>query len=212
MRSDHLELPRLQTLWRHAGRHVVEATLIPLALFYGAITLFGTVTALLVALGWSYLAVVRRLVTRQRVSGLLVLGAFGFTARTAVALGTGSLFLYFLQPTLLNVVVAAIFLLSVPARSPMAERLAADFCPLPESFRSRPHVRQFFNRVTVLWAGVMLANASITVALLVTQPLSTYLWTRPLTSWAVTGMGIALSIAWFKRVMRRHGVTVVHAA
>jgi hypothetical protein len=211
MVASHIEIPRLRTLGRYAGGHVVEATIIPLALFYGAVTLFGTVAALLVALGWSYLAIARRLIIRRRVPGLLLLGAFGLTARTALALGTGSLFLYFLQPTLTKLAVATVFLASIPAGSPMAERLTADFCPLPKVFLSDPPVRRFFNRLTVLWAGVQLANASIAVALLLSLPVTTYLWTRSLISWTSTAGGIAVSTVWFKRSMHRHGVTVVHS-
>jgi uncharacterized membrane protein len=212
MQASRVEIPRLRSLSRHAGRHIIEATLIPLALFYGAISLFGTLAALLVALGWSYLAIGRRLVTGRRVPGILVLGAFGLTARTIVALGTGSLFLYFLQPTLTNVVVAGIFLASLSTHRPMAERLAADFCPLPGAFLAHPGVRRFFNQLTLLWAGVQLANAGVTIALLVSQPVRTYLWARSLSSFVITGGAIAVSTLWFRRSMRRHGITVVSAA
>jgi hypothetical protein len=211
MLNSHVEIPRLRTLSGHAGRHVIEATLIPLALFYGAITVFGQVTALLVALGWCYLAIGRRLLTHRRVPGVLLLGAFGLTARTALALGTGSLFLYFLQPTLTNVLLGGIFLVSLASRAPMAERLAADFCPFPRAFLSHPPVRRFFNRVTLLWAGVQLANAAITIVLLVSQPVTTFLWTRSVMSTTVTAAAIAVSVVWFKRSMRHHGVTVAHA-
>ena len=77
MLTSHVEIPRLRTLSRHAGRHFIEATLVPVGLFYAAITLCGQVTALLVALGWCYLAVARRLLTRRRVPGLLALAAVG---------------------------------------------------------------------------------------------------------------------------------------
>jgi hypothetical protein len=211
MLTSHVEIPRLCTLSRHAGRHLVEATLMPLALFYGAITLCGQATALLVALGWCYLAVARRLLTRRRVPGLLALAALGLTARTVMALSTGSLFLYFLQPTLSNGLIGAIFLASVAGRTSMAERLAADFCPLPQDFLSHPAVHRFFNRVTLLWAGVQLANAAITIVLLVSQPVTTFLWTRSVVSAMVTAMAIAVSVVWFKRSMRRHGVIVAYA-
>jgi uncharacterized membrane protein len=211
MYGGHIEIPRLRTLSRHAGRHVLEATLIPLGLFYGAITFFGSSTAVLVALAWSYLAIGRRLVTRRPVPGLLVLGAFGLTMRTIVALGTGSLFLYFLQPTLTNVVVAGVFIASLPTGRPMAERLAADFCPLPGAFVDHPGVRRFFNRITLLWAGVQLANATITVILLISQPVRTYVWTRSVLSMAMTGAAIGVSVLWFQRSMRRQGIAVVRA-
>jgi len=211
MLADRIEIPRLRTLSRHAGPHVVEASVIPLVLFYGALVLSGTSTALLVALGWSYLAIGRRLVRRRRVPGLLLLGAFGLTARTAVALGTGSMFLYFLQPTLTNVAVAAIFLGSLASGTPMVQRLASDFCPLPTPVLAQPHVRRYFHGATVLWAGVQLANAGLTVGLLLSQPVHTYVWAKSVSSWALTGTAIAVSAVWFKQSMRRNGILVVHA-
>jgi hypothetical protein len=89
-------VPRLAKLARHAMPHLLETTLIPLGLFYGGLHLFGLWAALLAALIWSYTSLLRRLVTRRRVPGMLMLGIVGLTARTALALVTGSAFLYFL--------------------------------------------------------------------------------------------------------------------
>lgn len=206
-----VEIPRLRSLARHASRHVLEATLIPLGLFYLALALAGIWAALVAALAWSYLAVGRRLATRQRVPGLLVLGAFGITARTAISAATGNVFVYFLQPTLTTVGIAGLFLLSLPTGRPMAERLAADFCPLPPRFLAHPGVRRFFLRLTVLWGFVQLANAGLTLLLLLSQPLETFVWAKSLTSLALTGTAIAVSALWFRRSMRNHGIRVVHA-
>ena len=210
MRSEHIEIPRLGALSRHAGRHVIEASLIPLALFYSTLTFMGSTAALLTALAWSYLALGRRLVTGQRLPGLLLLGAFGLTARTLVALGTGSLFLYFLQPTLTSAVVACLFLASLLTASPMALRLAADVCPLPGDVLALPVVRRYFFRLTVLWAGVQLASAGLTITLLMSQPVGTYVWAKQVTSLGLTGTAIAVSVLWFKQSMRRNGIMVVH--
>src|SRR5690349_12559960 len=102
----HLQPVRLRALFRHAIPHLVEATLIPLALFYASLWLIGVWGALLVALGWSYLALARRLLLDRRVPGLLILGVIGLTVRTAIAIASGSVFVYFLQPTLGSIAVA----------------------------------------------------------------------------------------------------------
>lgn len=193
---------------RHALPNLVEASLIPLAVFYGALSLIGVWGALLATLGWSYAAIVRRLVTRKPLPGLLLLGAAGLTARTAVAALSGSVFVYFLQPTLTTVVVATVFLVSVPAGRPLAQRLAGDFCPLPETFVSSPPVRRFFARITVLWALVQLVNATLGIWLLVTQPVGTYVLARAASSWVLTGAAILASTLYFRHSMRRHGIAV----
>ena len=144
------QVPRLAVLARHATPHLLEATLIPLGLFYGGLELFGLWAALLAALVWSYTSLLRRLVTRRRVPGMLLLGIVGLTARTALALATGSVFLYFLQPTLGTGLVATVFAGSVLLGRPLALRLAADFLPLPEALLARPRVRRFFHRVSLL--------------------------------------------------------------
>jgi hypothetical protein len=193
---------------RHAIPNIVEASLIPLAVFYGALWTVGVWGGLIAALIWSYSAVIRRVVTRTRVPGLLLLGLVGITARTVMALASGSVFVYFLQPTLTTVLIGGIFLLSVPAGRPLAHRLAGDFCPLPESFMGAPAVRRFFARITLLWAFVQLTNAAVSIWLLVTQSVETYVLARALLSWGLTGAAIAASTLYFTRSMRRNGITI----
>jgi hypothetical protein len=208
MHHPPLEIPRLRALARHALPNLVEATLVPLLVFYAALWLVGVWGGLIGALVWSYTAIVRRLVTGRSVPGLLVLGVVGLTARTVVAALSGSVFVYFLQPTLTTVLVAGVFLASVPAGRPIAERLAGDFCPLPATFIGSPPVRRFFARITLLWAFVQLANAALSIWLLITQPVGTYVVARSVTSWVLTTAAVGLSTLYFKRSMQNHGIAI----
>src|SRR5262245_33718033 len=131
MSSVHLEIPGLQTLARHAVPRFVEGTLIPLALFVGCLRFLGVWGAMTAGLLWVYSAIGVRLTLRKRVPGILVLGAVTLTARTIIALVSGSVLVYFLQPSLGTMLVALAFLMSVPLGRPLAGRLADDFCPLP---------------------------------------------------------------------------------
>jgi hypothetical protein len=191
---------------RHALPHVVEGTLVPLGLFYALLWLVGVWAALVGALAWSYTAILRRALLRRRIPGVLLLGALTLTVRTIIALATGSLFVYFLQPTLGTVALAGAFLASIPAGRPLAERLAADFVPFPPSMIAHPLARRLFLRITLLWAFVLLANAALTLWLLVSEPVTTFLFTKTISSLVVTGSGIGLSTLWFRRSMRRHGL------
>ncbi|MBI2169418.1 MAG: hypothetical protein HYU28_07960 [Actinobacteria bacterium] len=206
-----IEIPKLRALVRHALPNVVEATLAPLAVFYGAMWAIGVWGALGAALVWSYGAIGFRLVTGRRVPGILLLGAFGLTARTVVALASGSTFVYFLQPSLGTVAVAGTFLMSVPAGRPLAQHLAVDFCPLPEAFMAHPHVQVFFARISVLWGFVFLANAATTVWLLMSQSIGVYLLAKTVTGWALSGSAIGISAWWFLRSMRGEGIAVTRA-
>lgn len=208
MHHPPLEIPRLRCLARHALPNLVEATVVPLVVFYGALWFMGVWGGLGAALAWSYIAILRRVIIRRPVPGLLLLGAAGLTARTVVAALSGSVFVYFLQPTLTTMLIAGVFLASVPAGRPLAERLAGDFCPLPATFLGRPPVRRFFARITLLWAFVQLTNAALSLWLLATQPVGTYVVARATSSWLLSGAAIVLSTLHFKRSMRHHGIAV----
>lgn len=205
---DHpiLELPRPRAIARHAIPHVIEGTLIPLAVFYFAMWAAGFWGAVISATVWSYGTVLRRLVRRERVPGILVIGAVLVTARTLIALQSGSPFLYFLQPTLGTFLVAGLFLFSVPLGKPLAERLAHDFCPLPDSLLARPFMRTFFIRISLLWAAVFLTNAVISIYLLFNQSVGTYLLTKQAASSGIWIAAIAASTWYFVRLMRIHGI------
>jgi hypothetical protein len=209
--SNHarVEIPHLRALGRHAVPHLLEATIIPLGLFYATLSWLGIWGAILVGLGWSYAAILRRLIQRKGVPGLLLLGTFGLTARTVVALASHSVFVYFLQPTFTTVGIAAAFLVSLALEQPLAQRLAGDFCPFPDGFFSQPGVKRFFAQITVLWGFVQLANAAITITLLITQPVATYVAARAVISVVVTVGAVAASAWWFRKSMRHHGIEVV---
>jgi len=201
----HFELPRLRELFRHAIPQIVEAILIPLGLFYAALSVLGPRGAICTALAWNFTALLRRIWRRERLPGVLLLGTVGLTARSVIALvSSSSLFVYFLQPSLGTALLGAAFLLSVPLGCPLAEKLAHDFVPLPASFVKRPKVRQLFVRISLLWAVVSLINAAGTLALLVNVPITTFLAAKTGFSWALTLGAIVLSSWWFRRGLRRH--------
>ncbi|HET9058574.1 MAG TPA: VC0807 family protein [Acidimicrobiales bacterium] len=202
----HFEIPRLRDLARRAAPQVVEATLIPLVLFYGALAALGATGAICAALAWNYLALGRRVLMRERVPGLLVLSTVGLTARSLIALLSGqhSLFVYFLQPSLATALIGGAFLLSVPLGRPLAEKLAHDFVAFPAGFVKHPKVRRLFVRISLLWALVSLANAAGTILLLLNFPIATYLAAKTGLSAGLTGAGIVLSSWWFRRGLKRH--------
>jgi hypothetical protein len=208
-RAEHypFEVPQLREVFRHATPRIIEAILVPLGLFYAALSLLGPKGAICTALAWNFLALLRRIWLRERLPGVLLLGTVGLTARSVVALvSSGSLFVYFLQPSLGTALLGAAFLLSVPLGCPLAEKLAYDFVLLPASFFGRPKVRQLFVRISLLWALVSLLNAAGSVALLVNVPIATFLAAKTGYSWALTLGGVVLSSWWFRRGLRRHNV------
>jgi hypothetical protein len=189
-----------------SGPHLIEATVIPAILFYFCLIWVSITVAILVALGWSYTAVIRRLVRHRPVPPILVLAVAGISVRTLIALGSGSSFVYFFQPILSTVVIGAIFLLSLAVGRPLVGRLASEFCPLTPEVVLRPAVARLFRGLTVLWAGVNLASATTTLILLLFLPVATFVAAKTISGLFITCGGIALTVSWSLRTARREGL------
>ena len=190
---------------RRAGPHLIEASLIPTALFYSCLVLAGLGAAYAVAMIWLYAAVVCRLLRHRPVPPLLVLGVIGITVRTTISLASGSTFYYFAQPIMSSVVMCLVFLISVVVGRPMVERLALEFWPLTPEMMAHPAVTRLLRGLTFLWAGVNLITGVTTMTLLLTVSLPAYVALKQLVSWLITGTGIAITIDLAMRTARREG-------
>jgi hypothetical protein len=205
------EMPRLTILLRHALPKFVEGVLAPVAVFYAALVVLGFHGALIAAVGWVYLGVLWRLIRRRPIPGTLLLAAVGVTARAAVSAATGSVVIYFLQPTLGTLVISITVLASVPLGRPLAQKLAVDMVPLPDAFLAHERVRQFFLRISLLWSMVLLANVVITLWLLLSQSIGVFLWVRTGVVAALGAAAISVSIISFRRLLRRMNADHSHA-
>jgi hypothetical protein len=132
-----------------------------------------------------------------------VIGTLTLTARSALAFATGSSVLYFLQPTLGTALVACAFVLSVVVGRPLAQRIAADFCPIPPHVLADARVRRCFLGISLLWAVTCLVNASVSVWLQFTQSIGTYVVTKSITQIALTVVAVGISVLWFKRSVNK---------
>jgi hypothetical protein len=193
---------------RRSGPHLIEASLIPSALFYCGLTIVGLGTAYAAALLWLYGAVIVRMARRRPIPPLLVLGAIGITVRTTVSIASGSSFYYFAQPVVSSLVMGCVFLLSVCKGRPMVERLALEFWPLTAEMLERPAVNRLLRGLTFLWAGTNLAIGAMNLTLLLSLPLATYVAVRQGASLLITGTAIALTIDRSVRTARREGFAV----
>lgn len=196
---------------RHALPNIIEGKLIPIVVFVGLLELVGTTPALLGALLWAVAALVRRVVLKQHVSGILVLTTLGLAARTVAALATGSVLIYFLQPTVATCLVGAAFLISVPLGRPLAERLALDICPLDDETRAHPALQRFFSHVSLWWAFTSMINFSITLWLLLSKSTTTFVLVKSVLGPVTTTITLTVAFFWFRSLMARTGTTVVFA-
>ena len=191
---------------RQAGPHVLEASIVPTVLFWLALTVISLGAAFVVALAWVYGAVALRLICRRPVPGLVVLAAVGITIRTVLAVWSGSSLVYFAQPVLTNMVTAALFAGSCWSARPMVARLATDFYPLTPDQLDRPNVVRLLRRLTAWWAVVNLTIALTTLSLLLWLPVVWYVPAKQVTSLALMGVGVAVTIHVAVRAARREGL------
>ena len=198
--------PSLRAVARHALPHVIEATLIPLALFYLTLWIFGKWPALMSALVWSVGAIACRVAWRRRVPGILILGTLTLTVRTGIALASGSIFVYFLQPIVVSLVLAVAFIFSLMLSQSLVGRLAADFCPLPPGVADRPRVRRLFRQLSVLWGFLNMATAAVTLWLLMSQSLPMFMLAKTSMAFALDAAGTITTVCLALRAARREGL------
>ena len=185
---------------------VVEATVVPTAVFYCLLMTMGMRWGLLGALGWSYAAVIRRVVAARRIPALVLLSAVGISLRTVVYLLSANSVVYFLQPIFKNVLLSALMLVSVLVRRPLIARFAADFCPIPSEVHARPAISRLFRHLTYLWAGVSLAGAATSLVLLLTVPVAVFVGTSMAAAWVIMASGVVVTVVASTRVARVEGL------
>lgn len=180
----------------------------PIALFYGVLVITGFRGALVAAIAWSYLAIVRRIRRGERVSTLLLFGTALLTARTVIAFITGNAVVYFAQPMAMAALASIVLVGSAALGRPFTQRFVHDFCPIDAELLARPRVRRFFVRISLLWATVLMVNAGITLWLLLSSSLRMFVLERTAATWGLTAVAIFISITSFVAAMRKDGVTV----
>jgi len=200
------ERPPLRTVIRRVALSLLIACAIPGTLFYVCVVVADVWAAIAAALIWSYGAIAWRRLTRRRTSGLLILTAIVMTGRTAVAVVTDSTFLYFLQPIISDGVVATTFLLSLATARPMVARLAGDFYPMDHELSVRPRIRRLFWHLTVLWAALCLGKATMTLWLLQSQSLETFVLVKGISVLSLNALAVTVTIAAASMVARKEGL------
>ncbi|HEY6422473.1 MAG TPA: VC0807 family protein [Pseudonocardiaceae bacterium] len=161
---------------------------------------------MLAALGWALTALIWRLVTRSPIPAVLLLTTGLLVVRTAIGYASGSVFLYFLQPTLQNFLIALVLLATVPLRRPLIARLADDFCAFPAALTGNLRVQRYFRRVSLLWALVFLTNGVATLWVLARATLGDFLMVTTAGSFSLVTIAAVVSLLWFRRELRGEGI------
>lgn len=186
--------------------YLVEATMIPTAMYYAGLLAFGQMWGILAAATCVYVSVGRRVLRRLPVPGLLVVASVGISVRVAMYLVNESSFVYFVQPIIKTVATALLFGISVMIGKPLVARFAADFCAFGDDVGGRPAIVSLFRRLTLLWAGAQITIAAANLTLLLTVPVPVFVGTAAATAWTVMGAGVVLTVADAVRTTRNDGL------
>jgi intracellular septation protein A len=205
-RAQVIHLQALPGQLRQVLRHLFEVALAPVVLFYLLLTFTNLTGALFAALGWAFAAMARRVLTHSPIPAVLWLSTVLIVVRTLIGYTTGSVFLYFLQPTLQNFLIAFGLLATVRLRRPLIARLADDFCAFPTALTSNLRVQRFFRRVSLLWALVFLTNGAATLWVLARATLGNFLMVTTAGSFTLLGVAAVVSLLWFRRELRFEGI------
>lgn len=208
-----LPLPPLATMARRAVPTLLEGTVGPIVAFYLGWSLGGLIPGLVLGAAWSLGAVGLRLLRGQRVTGLLVLSLVALAVRTVTSLATGSVFVYFLQPTLGTFATALLFAGSVVVRRPLTERLSADLVDLPETVTEHPAMGRFHVTISLIWGATFAISGALGLWLLTSQSVGTFLVARTAASGGLAALALGLSVLLFWDLLRRHelGTMVVRS-
>jgi hypothetical protein len=190
---------------------IIEASVVPSALFLLVTGSFGATAAMVAVLVWGYGTMLRRVVRGKEVPSVLVLAMFGLTIKTIVGVVSGSTFAYFLQPVATTVAVGAAFFASVLVGRPLIARIAHDFCPISPEVAARPAVVRMFVGLTILWATVQLANAGATLGMLFSLPTTLFVVLKPASSLLISAAAVAITVCWALRIAHREELVFAKA-
>ncbi|MDH2425489.1 VC0807 family protein [Sphaerisporangium sp. TRM90804] len=195
-------VPRISALVRHAVPRVLEGMIIPVAVFYAGMLAGGVTVGLVAAVAWVYGGAALRMARGKPVPGTVLLAMLAITVRGALALVTGNVVIYFLQPTLGVFCASLAFLGTAASRRPLIQRVTTDLVPLPEHLVGHPLMRRLFVHLSLLWGTVQLANGSLSLWLLLSRSIETYLVVRTAAVAVLMTVAALASVFAFKRVLR----------
>jgi hypothetical protein len=203
-----LELPAPGRLALTAGWNLAESLGLPVAAYAVGERLGGQGAGMAAATATVWLTAAVRKALTGSVPGLLVISALVLTLQTALVLATGSVLLFLLQFPVGNLALCILFAATAPTGRPLVAKLAAEVVALRQPSAGHPGLDSFFRGVTWLWAGIFAASTVGLAALLALESTTVFLLFTTVVTVAGVAAGTFLSVLWFIRMLRRHGLRV----
>jgi hypothetical protein len=208
VQPDIIDMPGWRPIVKRAATTVLTVSLLPMAVFYASLSLFGLRTAVLTTVGWYYAGLLLKIVRRKPVVGAAMVGAGLLSIRALITFLTGSAFIHFLQPVAGTVATATVFAATALAGRPILDRLAHEFCPFPADVSARLRDARFFSRPSVVWSMTYFFNAAGTVWLLTNSSLTGFIVLKSVLSPALVVAAVVVSYLVFRLTVRRQNVVI----
>jgi len=201
----------LDFIRRNGPTFAVEAGVnfvLPYLIFSYAQPHYGDVDALIASSAPPILWSIAEFARHRRVDALSMLVLLGIVLSLVAVAGGGSARFLQLREKLVTVVIGFVFLGSAAIGKPLIYQLArarmvrdssaelAEF----EALRDNKYFRRTMMVLTVVWGAGLLADAAVSIALVYTLPIKTYLAVNPVVGYGTMG---ALSLWTFLYVKRQ---------
>ena len=203
-----IDMPGWRPITRHVMTMISLVSLLPMAIFYVTMSMFGVRTAALVTVAVYYAGLLMKHLRGKPVLAAALFAAGLLSIRTVVICLTGNAFVYFLQPVAGTLAISITIAGTAAMGRPLLDRLAHEFCPFPDAVSSHLRSSRFFVRLSILWSAVYLINAAGTVWLLSTASLSGFMLLKSVLGPALMFSAVAASIVWFRVAMRSENVHI----
>jgi hypothetical protein len=204
--ADHLEMPRPAQLVRTTGWSLLESVGFPIiALALGG-WLWGRNAGLLAGLAVVWITAVVRKIRSGSVPSLVIISAILLTLQTAVAVGTGQLWIFLLHFPAGNLALSLLFARTASGPKPLVAKLAAEVVALRQPATHHPGLHRFFQGATWLWSAIFLLLALALAILLATTPTASFLLFSTVATVALIVVGAGASALWLRVVLRKNGL------
>lgn len=202
---------KLQSLLRF-GREIVVNIALPFALYQLTHNSLGDVNALIASSAPPTLWSIAEFIRHRRADALSLLVLFGIALSVLAYIGGGSIKLLQLRERLVTIVVAFVFLGSAAIGRPLMYELVRAFLARSnspdlervQSLRDNSFFKRGMTIMTLVWGFGLLADAALSILLVLVLPISAYLVVSPIVGYVTIG-SLTLWNLWFGRRMRRRG-------
>ena len=206
-----IEMPGWRPIVRQVLTRTILVSLLPMAVFYVTLSLYGVRAAALVTASLYYVGLLSRVIRRKPVLAAALLAAGLLGLRTIIVFLTGSAFIYFLQPVAGTVAVATAFAATALAGRPVLERLAHEFCPIAPELSDQLRSAKFFSWLSLIWTVTYGVNAVGTVWLLTTSSLHGFIMIKAVLGPVLTTAAGLMTFLLFHRTVRRRNLRITWA-